>query len=149
MEHLPKILIVFSAAITGLFFGYQRQVMADSGEKYPDKIIISVAVATLSYVAGALICIFAKHKYKKLDFIWAAVLGSAFCALFLNVIKYLFDNRRFNQSASVFAYIFGRIGDSAISFLIAFLIYSLLSVFIFGFIYLLSQWLMRILSERS
>ena len=141
MEHLKKIFIVFSSIITGVFIGYQRQVMADSGERYSDKISLSIAIAVLSYLAAALICTLTKHKYKELDFIWSAIIGSAFCSLFLNVIKYLYDNRRFSQSRSMLTYIFEKTGDSVISFLVAFSIYSLFSLFVFSFIFLSGKWI--------
>jgi hypothetical protein len=136
-------LIALGAVVTGLLIGYQKQVMADSGEEHLDKIAKSVVIAILSYLIATLMCIYAKHGYKRLNFIWAAILGSIFCSLFLNVVKFLLDNRKFSQSESMFVYLLNNIGDSTIRFLIALPIYCILSLMIFSTIHFTHKWLSR------
>jgi hypothetical protein len=131
--------LVFSSIVTGLIIGYYKQKLADSGDIYIGKIFKSIVIAVLSYLLAIFLPVFVSKKYKNINYIWLALLGSAFCSLFLNVIKYLVDNWRFRKSASIIDYVSGQLSDSIIGFILSFPVYSITSLLVFSAVYFIDK----------
>jgi hypothetical protein len=82
---------LIGAITTGLFIGYERQIIADSGQVFPNKILTSILIATGSYFLAFLLCN-KRTIYHLPDWSLIAVFGSVICFFSLHVIKYSIDN---------------------------------------------------------
>jgi hypothetical protein len=117
---------------SGLFIGYERQVTADSGDRFLDKILVSMFIADGSYLLAFLLFPKRETVYKVPSWVLMAVLGSAICFLNLHVIKYSIDNWGYRKSDSVIEYMVDHLPDMGMGFLIITPIYSFVAFFIMG-----------------
>jgi hypothetical protein len=122
---------LLGAVTAGLFIGYERQRLADSGEYLPDKILISVLIAGGSYLLAFVLCN-GRKLFKLPSWFLVAVVGSAICFLNLHVIKYAIDNWSYRESDSVVAYLAAQLSHYVVGFFILTPIYSIIALFIIG-----------------
>ena len=124
---------------SGLFVGYERQVIADSGDRFLDKIIVSMFIAGSSYLLAFLLFPKRETVYKIPSWVLMGVLGSAICFLNLHVIKYSIDNWGYRKSDSVAEYMLAHLPDTGMGFLVLMPLYSLVALLIMGGIRLLAS----------
>ena len=122
---------LLGAVTAGLFIGYERQRLADSGEYLPNKILISVLIGGSSYFLAFVLCN-RRNIWRLPSWFIVAVVGSAVCFLNLHVIKFAVDNWSYRESDSVFAYLAGQLSHYVGGFFILTPIYSIVALFIIG-----------------
>lgn len=122
---------LLGAVTAGLFIGYERQRLADSGEYLSNKILITVLIGGGSYFLAFVLC--NRRKIWKLSsWFIVAVVGSAVCFLNLHVIKYAVDNWGYRESDSVPAYLAAQLSQYVGGFFILTPIYSIIALVIIG-----------------
>ena len=130
-QNLISFFDFLGAVAAGLFIGYERQMSADSGEYFPDKVLASMLIAESSYFLAFVLCN-GRKLFRLSSWFLVAVVGSAVCFLNLHVIKYAIDNWGYRESDSVAAYLEGQLSQYIGGFFILTPIYSIVALFIIG-----------------
>lgn len=124
--------------ISGFLIGYYGQISADSGERYTEKILISMLISGSSFFLSYILLSRTSDYYKKIPkWIQMCFLGSILCYLSLHVIKYSIDNWKYRNSDSIFEYIEKIAPHMILGFFVIGFIYFILSVSIVGLIHLI------------
>ena len=119
----------------GIFIGYERQRLADSGELIPQKIITSIAISCAAYVIA-----FAMTRSRRLTVArlprWATVAlsGSITCSFALHVVYYLVANRRYGNDLSTVEYILWLLPDVSVRFVLTSVVYSVVALSVLALI---------------
>lgn len=109
----------------GVFIGYERQRLADSGELIPEKIIASIMIASSAYIAAFLVTRFKTFELARIpQWVSMALLGAILCSLSLHVIYFLIENRRYHLDQSILQYVWLSLPDLAVSFIGTSIIYA-------------------------
>lgn len=124
---------------SGLVIGYERQRIADSGELIPDKIFISMLIATGTFLLAFLLLYGWLRQRKVPVWIVRALVGSTLCSLGLNVVYYVLSNQRYAEGRSLGQYVWWLLPDLTVSFLAAFLLYAVFSLSVLAIIRLLAR----------
>lgn len=139
------VLDLVSALLVGLYIGYERQRGADSGGIYPQKIIISMAIADSAYLFGYLFTYKIGLRTIARIPLWVqvAVRGSFFCALLLNCIYFIAYNWDYIQEHSSLC---GEIFERLIDLLSVTAMYSIFALSIMGIMHLINYGINRLRS---
>ena len=130
-QNISDFFDLLGAVSAGLFIGYERQRLADSGEYLPNKVLVSILIAAGSYFLAFVFCN-RRNIWRLPSWFIVAVVGSAVCFLNLHVIKYAFDNWGYRESDSVAAYLAAQLQHYVGGFFIITPIYSIIALFIIG-----------------
>ena len=119
----------------GIFVGYERQRLADSGDLILQKIITSIAISCAAYVIA-----FIMTRSRRLPVArfprWtiAALSGSITCSFALHVVYYLVANRHYGNDLSTVEYIWWLLPDVSVSFVFTSVVYSVVALSVLALI---------------
>jgi hypothetical protein len=123
---------------SGLFIGYFRQHVADSGQSHPDEILKSMSIGGCAYLLGFIILMKREMFWRVPYWVTLAIAGSAVCSFSLHIVKYAVDNWAYRKSDSVVRYLLWLLPDMAEGFIVSIIFYSLIALCIIGVIRLLA-----------
>ena len=133
-----KIITLISVLTAGLYVGYDRQIIADSGDLNLQKVYISVFIGGVSYLIGFLFLFWKDSFFKVPNWIFIIFLGSLICAIAMRFHDRLF----FRECGDNY---FGCFSPDAVGLSI---ILAIMTFFIAGFFHLIN-WLISFLLRRK
>jgi hypothetical protein len=125
---------------SGLLIGYERQLLADSGQYNSNKVFVSMPIAGGSYLL-AFVLFHRSQLLRVPSWIIISLFGSILCFLNLHVVKYAVDNWSYGKGVDLEHYITG--------FFIITPIYSLIALIIIGAIHFVGRLLVKFIFEPN
>lgn len=127
-------------SLAGLLIGYERQLLADSGQYDFNKVFVSMLIAGSSYML-AFVLFHRSQSLRVPSWILVSVVGSILCFLNLHVIKFVIDNWSNGNTFNLKNYIIG--------FFIITPIYSFIALIIVGTIHYVGKFIIKYVFESN